>query len=142
MIIVGSDHGGLDLKNSIVEYLKELGHAVLDLGTHTPEAVDYPDIAKTVCTTLKPDDTGILVCGTGIGISMAANKMKGIRAALCSDVFSAQMAREHNNANVICLGGRVLEDEDAFAILDSFFETSFAGGRHEKRVQKIMDLES
>ena len=141
MIIVGSDHGGLDLKNSIIPYMKELGYEVQDLGTYTSDSVDYPDIAKKVCAALTKEDIGILVCGTGIGISIAANKIKGIRAALCSDVFSAQMAREHNDANVICLGGRVLEDEDAFAILDSFFETTFAGGRHAGRVQKIMDLE-
>ena len=142
-IVIGSDHGGIHLKEVLKQHLAERGVEVSDAGTYTEESCDYPDIALKVCReiTAGKAERGILVCGTGIGMSMAANKVKGIRAALCGDVFSAAMSREHNNANVICLGERVLGAGLAARILDSWLDTEFAGGRHERRVNKIMAIE-
>ena len=142
-IVIGSDHGGIHLKEVLKQHLAERGVEVSDAGTYTEESCDYPDIALKVCRdiTAGKAERGILVCGTGIGMSMAANKVKGIRAALCGDVFSAAMSREHNNANVICLGERVLGAGLATRILDAWLDTEFAGGRHERRVNKIMAIE-
>ena len=142
-IVIGSDHGGIHLKEVLKQHLAERGLEVSDAGTYTEESCDYPDIALKVCQeiTAGKAERGILVCGTGIGMSMAANKVKGIRAALCGDVFSAAMSREHNNANVICLGERVLGAGLAARILDAWLDTEFAGGRHERRVNKIMAVE-
>ena len=142
-IIIGSDHGGIHLKEVLKQHLTERGIEVHDAGTYTEESCDYPDIALQVCraVTAGDGDRGILVCGTGIGMSMAANKVKGIRAALCGDVFSAIMSREHNDANVICLGERVLGSGLAVCILDAWLDTEFAGGRHARRVNKIMAIE-
>ena len=144
MIAIGSDHGGFELKGHIVEHLKEKGIEVKDFGVYSEDSVDYPDCAKPVCTSVLDGECerGILVCGTGIGISMAANKFKGIRAALCGDVFSAKMAKEHNNANVICLGGRVTGRELANMIVDTFLEAEFQGGRHQNRIDKIHEIEN
>ena len=142
-IVIGSDHGGIHLKEVLKQHLAERGLEVSDAGTYTEESCDYPDIVLKVCReiTAGKAERGILVCGTGIGMSMAANKVKGIRAALCGDVFSAAMSREHNNANVICLGERVLGAGLAARILDAWLDTEFAGGRHERRVNKIMAIE-
>ena len=143
MLAIGSDHGGFELKSYIIEHLKGKGIECKDCGTYTEESCDYPDIAKKVADTVLSGECerGILICGTGIGISIAANKVDGIRAALCSDVFSAKMARQHNNANIICLGGRVTGRELAFMIIDTFLEAEFEGGRHQKRIDKIHALE-
>lgn len=143
MIAIGSDHGGFELKGHIIAHLKELGIEVKDFGTYTEDSVDYPDCAKPVCEAVLSGEyeRGILICGTGIGISMAANKFDGIRAALCTNVFSAKMAKEHNNANIICLGGRVTGRELAFMIVDTFMEAEFQGGRHQNRIDKIHAIE-
>ena len=142
-LVIGSDHGGIHLKEVLKQHLAERGIEVSDAGTYTEESCDYPDIAEKVCREITDGNAerGILVCGTGIGMSMAANKVRGIRAALCGDVFSATMSREHNNANVICLGERVLGPGLATCILDAWLDTEFAGGRHERRVNKIMAVE-
>ena len=143
MIAIGSDHGGYELKEHIKGYLTQKGIEFKDYGTYSEDSVDYPDCAVPVCEAIqnKTADCGILVCGTGIGISMAANKHKGIRAALCSDVYSAKMTKQHNNANVICMGGRVIGRELAFMIIDAWLETEFEGGRHEARIAKIHKIE-
>lgn len=144
-IAMGSDHGGIHLKNHIKEYLQAKGYEVIDHGTYTEDSCDYPDFAEKVCKDVVNGESGaekgILVCGTGIGISMAANKCKGIRAALVADVFSAKMAAEHNNANVICMGERTTGVGLAEMMVDTFLETPFAGGRHQRRIDKIMALE-
>ena len=142
-IAMGSDHGGIHLKNHLKGYLEGKGYEVVDCGTYTEDSCDYPDFAEKVCKTVTAGevDKGILVCGTGIGISMAANKCKGIRAALVADVFSAKMAAEHNNANVICMGERTTGVGLAEMMVDTFLATEFAGGRHQRRVDKIMALE-
>ena len=139
MIGIGSDHGGFELKGYIIEYLKGQGIEVKDFGTYSEDSVDYPDCAAPVCKAVQSSEIekGILICGTGIGISIAANKHKGIRAALCSDVYSAKMSRQHNNAQILCLGGRVTGRELAYMIVDTWLNTEFEGGRHEKRVEKI-----
>ena len=143
MLAIGCDHGGFELKCHIIEHLKERGVEFKDFGTYDENSVDYPDIAKVVCEAITGGecDSGILICGTGIGISMAANKVKGIRAALCSDVYSAKMTKQHNNANVICLGGRVTGRELAFMIVDTWLDEEFLGGRHANRIEKIHNLE-
>lgn len=139
MIAIGCDHGGFELKGHIMKHLKEKGIEFKDYGTYSEASVDYPDCAKPVCEAVQNGtaERGILICGTGIGISIAANKYKGIRAALCSDVYSAKMSKQHNNANIICLGGRVTGRELAFMIVDTWLETEFEGGRHENRIAKI-----
>ena len=144
MIAIGCDHGAVELKNQMIEHLKKRGIECKDVGTYTSESCDYPVYANKVTdlVTSGECELGILMCGTGIGMSMAANKVKGIRAALCSDCFSAQATREHNNANVLCMGERVLGVGLAEMITDTWLETEFAGGRHERRVNKIMDLEA
>lgn len=143
MLAIGCDHGGFELKNRIKKHLEEKGIAYKDFGTFDETSCDYPDIAKDVCDSIVKgeSDKGILVCGTGIGMSIAANKIKGIRAAHLTDVYSAKMTKMHNNANVICLGGRVTGEELAFMIVDMWLETEFAGGRHQKRIDKISGLE-
>ena len=142
-IVIGSDHGGFHLKEVLKQHMAERGIEVTDAGAYTEESCDYPDIALKVCReiTAGNSERGVLVCGTGIGMSMAANKVKGIRAALCGDGVSAAMGREHNDANVICLGERVLGAGLAVRILDAWLDTEFAGGRHERRVNKIMAIE-
>ena len=144
MIAIGSDHGGFELKGHIVEHLKEKGIEVKDFGVYNEDSVDYPDCAKPVCVAVLDGECerGILVCGTGIGISMAANKFKGIRAALCGDVFSAKMAKEHNNANVICLGERITGCDLALDIVKAYLGAEFMGGRHQRRIDKVTALEN
>lgn len=144
MIAIGSDHGGFRLKQEIKQLLDAQGIPHHDFGAYTPESVDYPDIALLVGQAVVTGECarGILICGTGIGISIAANKIKGIRAALCNDVYSARMAREHNDANVLALGERVVGVGVALAIVEKWLGTEFAGGRHAARVKKIMAIEA
>ena len=143
MIAIGADHGGFELKEHIKKHLDEIGVEYKDYGTYSEDSVDYPDCAAPVCKAVQDNsaDRGILICGTGIGISIAANKHKGIRAALCSDVYSATMTKRHNDANIICLGGRVTGRELAFMIVDAWLNTEFEGGRHEVRIAKIHKIE-
>jgi len=142
-ITIGSDHGAVQLKEEVKMVLKEYDVEVKDVGTFGTDSVDYPDIAEKVCSDVVSGkaDRGIVLCGTGIGISIAANKIKGIRCALCNDVFSAKMSRQHNDANVLAMGGRVLGFGPAGEIVRAFVEGNFEGGRHERRVNKIMALE-
>lgn len=144
-IVIGCDHGALALKTAVKNALSELsGIEVEDIGTFTEDSVDYPDIAERLCARITSGEAerGVLLCGTGIGISIAANKIRGIRAALCCDVYSAKMARRHNDANVIALGGRVIGPGPAGEIVKAFMTESFEGGRHARRVGKITALEN
>jgi len=138
-IFLGSDHAGLELKRKIAEKLIEWGHSVDDIGTKNSDSCDYPDFAHEVCRRVlgEKGSFGILICGSGIGMSMAANRHPGIRAALCRDGLEARLAREHNDANVLALGARLIGEEQAMDCLKKFLETPFAGGRHERRVKKI-----
>jgi ribose 5-phosphate isomerase B len=138
-VVIASDHAGLNMKRQLVEFVHAKGHTVRDLGTDDPESVDYPDYAHELASIIKSgsSDLGILVCGTGIGMSMAANRHIGVRAAVCTNVFMARATRQHNDANVLCLGERVLGGGTAEAIVEAFLDTSFEGGRHERRVTKI-----
>ncbi len=138
VLIVGSDHAGLELKRELASLATELGYDLRDVGTHTSDSTDYPDYAHQVASAVAAGEgLGLLVCGTGIGMSMAANRHPGVRAALCGDVFSATMARQHNDANVLCIGARVVGGGLAGEILRAFLGASFEGGRHERRVNKI-----
>lgn len=143
-LMIGSDHGGYDLKQEVIKHLEELGHEVVDVGCYEPASCDYPDIAKAGCEKITSGECerGILICGTGIGISMAANKIKGIRAACCSDTFSAKFTRLHNDANVLCFGGRVVGPGLAIELVDAFLDNEFEGGRHQRRIDKVMALEN
>lgn len=142
-IALGSDHGGFALKEDIKTYLASKRYEVVDLGTDSEEPVDYPEYALRVAREVAAQicDIGILVCGTGIGMSITANKVPGIRAALCNDIFCAEHARRHNDANVLTIGGRVVEPDDARAIVKTFIKTPFDGGRHRRRVDQIMAIE-
>ncbi len=144
MIAIGCDHGGFELKIHIMEHLEKGGIEYKDFGCFEEKSCDYPDIAKIVCESVTGGkcDKAILVCGTGIGMSMAANKIKGIRAAHVTDVYSAKMTKVHNNANVICLGGRITGRELAFMIVDAWLDAEFEGGRHQARIDKIAALEN
>ncbi len=144
MIAIGADHGGYELKEGIKKYLAEKGIKYEDAGTHNGDSVDYPDIAEKVCNLVTSGkcSLAILFCGTGIGISIAANKIKGIRCCACSETYSAKMSRIHNNANAIALGGRVIGIETAKELVDAFLSNEFEGGRHERRVGKITALEN
>lgn len=143
MYAIGSDHGGYALKQEIMKHLSERGIAYRDYGTYSEDSCDYPDYGEAVGRAVASGECerGIVVCGTGIGISIAANKVRGVRCALCGDCFSAQMAREHNDANVLALGARVLGTGLALKIVDTFLDSAFAGGRHERRVAKLMAIE-
>ena len=143
-VAVGADHGGYPLKGILIEALREEGAEVLDFGTDSPEACDYPDLAVPVARAVAGGraDWGLLICGTGIGMSVAANKVPGVRAALCHDPYSARMAREHNDANVLCLGARVIGPGLAREVLRAFMGAQFAGGRHARRVDKVRALEA
>lgn len=143
-ITIGSDHGAVELKDEVKKVLAEFdGVEVKDVGTFDTTSVDYPDIAEKVCADVVSGESerGIVLCGTGIGISIAANKIHGIRCALCNDVYSARMSREHNDANVLAMGGRVIGFGPASEIVRVWITTDFAGDRHERRVNKIMALE-
>lgn len=143
MIIIGSDHGGLTLKSALVNYLKRRGLKVTDLGTDSDASVDYPDFGQKVAEAVIAEEAelGILICGTGIGMSIVANKVPGIRAALVTDVFMAHMAKEHNNANILVLGGRVLDEQKACDLVGAWLDAKFEGGRHQARLDKITVVE-
>lgn len=142
-ISLACDHGALTLKQAVRKHLEDLGHEVTDFGTFTPDSCDYSDYgilaAKAVAS--GQCERGVLLCTTGIGMSMTANKVKGIRCALCGDCFSAEMTRRHNDANIVALGARVVGPGLALKIVDTFLDTEFEGGRHERRVQQMMALE-
>jgi len=142
-IAVGADHAGYHVKEAVKKYLESSGYQVDDMGTWSEESVDYPDYAKKVAERVVAgqDDFGFLACGTGIGMSIAANKIEGIRAAVAHDAMTARLARQHNNANVLALGGRVVTDAQAIEIVKDFLATDFRVGRHQRRVDKIAELD-
>jgi ribose 5-phosphate isomerase B len=142
-IAIGADHAGYELKEKIKAHLQQQGHELTDEGTVSNDSVDYPDFAAKVAHEVKNKraDYGVLVCGSGIGMTIAANKVHGIRAANLNNVVEAQLSREHNNANVAAFGARLVKENDAMKIVDTFLNTKFAGGRHERRVEKIAELE-
>ena len=142
-VAVGSDHAGFRAKQKAIEVLRELGCEVQDLGTDSEASTDYPDYAVQVAQRVarKEADYGVLCCGTGIGMSITANKVPGIRAAVCHNDFTCEMARRHNDANVLCMGGRVLDDRGVEALVRLFLRTPFEGGRHSRRIRKIADLD-
>ncbi len=144
MIGIGNDHGGYELKLHIKKFLESKGIEVKDFGAHSTDAIDYPDIAVPLCESVVNGECecGILICGTGIGMSIAANKINGIRAAHVTDSFSARMTKMHNNANIICLGGRITGSEIASDIVEAYLGAEFQGGRHNNRVNKVMALEN
>lgn len=143
-IVIGADHGGYELKNAIKSHLEGKGFNVIDVGTNAPDSCDYPVFASRLCQRIQKGEAelGILVCGTGIGMSIAANKHKGIRAACCSDTFSARLTRLHNNSNVLCLGARVLGQGLALDLVNEFVNSEFEGDRHIKRLSLIDDIEN
>lgn len=143
-IVVASDHGAVALKNEVISFLKTKKFEIKDMGVNSDDPVDYPDIAVAACEEFRKGgyDFGILLCGTGIGVSMTANKMKGIRCALIHDLFTAEMAKAHNDANFIAFGGRIKYSVPVTQMIEKFMETKFAGDRHSRRVSKIMDTEN
>jgi ribose 5-phosphate isomerase B len=143
-IAIGCDHAGLNLKREVAEALNALGHTLQDFGAHDRTSVDYPDYAAQVARAVREGqaELGLLVCGTGIGMSIVANKFRGVRAAVCSTEFEARMSRAHNDANVLCLGERVVGPGLGRAIAEVFVNTQFEGGRHERRIRKIADAET
>ncbi len=143
-IAIGCDHGGFEHKNAIAEHLRSLGYEVEDFGIYENAPVDYPEIALKVANSIKSgkNELGILVCGTGIGMSLAANKVHGIRAAACSEHFSAKYTRLHNNSNILCLGGRVIGVGTAIELSEIFVRTEFEGGRHQRRIDMITEIEN
>ena len=143
-ITVGCDHAGFGLKKTVIAHLEERGFEVLDVGTHSTDSCDYPQIAHELCKNIQDGTTelGILICGTGIGMSMAANKHRGIRAAACSDTFSARLTRVHNDANVLCFGERVVGMGLALDLVDAFVDAEFEGGKHQRRVDMITQIEA
>ena len=144
MIAIGCDHGGLNIKNAVIGWMKENNIEYNDLGCYTEESVDYPVYAFKVAAAVAGGEAelGIICCGTGIGVSIAANKVRGIRAAVCADEFCAEMTRRHNNSNILCMGGRVIGEAEAVKLASIFLSTPFEGGRHEKRVNMITDIEN
>ena len=141
-VAIGSDHAGVQLKKEIIAFLLTAGYNTIDCGTYSEDSVDYPDIAEKVALeVLQKKILGILLCGTGIGIAIAANKIPGIRAALCDEPFAARLAKEHNDANILAIGSRVTGSGLAVEIVKTFLETSFSAGRHQRRVEKITALE-
>ncbi|MBQ8357106.1 MAG: ribose 5-phosphate isomerase B [Clostridia bacterium] len=143
-LVIGCDHAAPELKAIVRDHLIERGFEVIDVGTHTTASCNYPDYAHAVCTKIQSGecDLGILICGTGIGMSMAANKHKGIRAACCSDTFSARLTRLHNDANVLCFGARVIGPGLALDLADIFVDTEFEGGKHKTRIDMFTDIEN
>lgn len=141
-VAIGSDHAGYGLKQLMVEHLKGRGIEVVDVGAYSTESVDYPEYAARVTDAVLAGEAGagVLICGTGLGMCMTANRRKGIRAGLCHDHYTASATRRHNNANVLCLGGRLIGEDLAREILDTFLDTPFEGGRHERRINKIDDI--
>ncbi len=138
-ISIGSDHAGFELKQELINYLKSKGFEVIDKGTHSTESVDYPDFGHAVACSVKNKETdiGIVICGSGNGINMSVNKHKGIRGALCWTPQIAQLAKQHNNANIIALPGRFIDKQTAIDIIEAYLNTQFEGGRHQKRIEKI-----
>ena len=143
-IAIGNDHTAVDLKNTISDYLKELGYEVINLGTDSRESCDYPIYGEKVGRAVADGeaDLGIAICGTGVGISLAANKVKGIRACVCSEPYTAKLSREHNNTNVLAFGARVVGSELAKMITEAWLDAEFQGGRHARRVGMIMEIET
>ena len=141
---IGNDHSALELKAEIIEFLKEKGHEVVDYGTYTTDSCDYPVYGEKVARAVVAGEVekGILICGTGLGISLAANKVKGIRACVCSEPYTAKLSRMHNNSNVLAFGARVVGSELAKMITEAWLDAKFEGGRHERRVQMLMDIEN
>lgn len=141
---IGNDHSALELKAEIIELLKEKGHEAVDYGTNSPESCDYPVYGEKVGRAVASGEVerGILICGTGLGISLAANKVKGVRAAVCSEPFTAKMSRAHNNCNILAFGARVVGAELAKMIVETWLDTEFEGGRHQRRVDMLMDIEN
>ncbi len=142
-IAVACDHGALELKSKLVQLLEKLGYEPLDLGVHNYDSVDYPDYAEKVAQLVSSGEAprGLLLCGTGVGMSIVANKFKGVRATLAHDHYTAVMSRQHNNSNILCIGARVTGEEVAFDILQTWLTTPYEGGRHDKRLDKISALE-
>ena len=142
-IAIGNDHPALELKQHIMKYLQDQGHEVVNFGTDTPESTDYPIYAARVAKAVVSGqcDRGVLICGTGLGISIAANKVRGVRCAVCSEPVSAELSRLHNNANIVAMGARIIGPVMAEAIVDTFMKTEFLGGRHQLRVDMMMKLE-
>lgn len=142
LIAIASDHGGFELKEKVKEHLRERNVKFVDLGTNSTESVDYPVYGKACAEAVASGkaERGIVICGTGIGISIAANKVKGIRCGLCTSVEMAKLTRQHNNANMLAMGGRILERETAFAIVDAFLDTEFEGGRHKRRTDMLDEM--
>ena len=142
LIAIASDHGGFELKEKVKEHLRERNVKFVDLGTNSTESVDYPVYGKACAEAVASGkaERGIVICGTGIGISMAANKIKGIRCGLCTSVEMAKLTRQHNNANMLAIGGRILETETALAIVDAFIDTEFEGGRHKRRTDMLDEM--
>jgi len=143
-LVIGTDHAGFEQKGRVIEWLESQGHEVEDLGVHSPDPYDYPDIAEKLARAVAAGEAeqGILICGTGNGMAMAANKVTGIRAAVCNSEFTAEMARRHNHANVVSVGSRVVGEQLMQRILKAYLETPEDGERHERRVRKIMDIEA
>jgi ribose 5-phosphate isomerase B len=142
-IALGSDHGGFQLKQLVIPLLRKLGHTIQDFGCYSDESTDYPDYAVQVAEKVANGDfdRGILICGSGQGMCVTANKVPGIRAALCNELASASLSRAHNNSNVLCMGARIIDPDLAFQIVTTWLATDFEGGRHDRRVQKIADIE-
>ncbi len=143
-VYIANDHAAVDLKNELCEYIESLGFHVINLGTDEKTSVNYPEYAEKAAKAVLADQCslGVLICGTGIGMSLAANKVHGIRAAAVSEVYSAKLTRQHNDANMVCIGARVIGPETAKMIVEAFLTTPFEGGRHQKRVDMIMDIEN
>ncbi len=142
-VVIGCDHAAVDMKNQVADDLRSKGYEVTDVGTYTNDSCDYPVIAHELCTKIQDGShkLGILICGTGIGMSMAANKHHGIRAACCSEPYSAQLTRQHNDANVLCFGARVVGLGTALQLVDAFLNTNYEGGRHQRRVDLVNQIE-
>ena len=143
-VVIGCDHAGFELKGKVIEHLKNRGFEIQDVGTDSTASCDYPLFAKALCKVLQDGgaELGILICGTGIGMSMAANKCKGIRACACSDTFSARLTRNHNDANVLCFGARVVGEGLAYDLVDAFLDAEFEGGKHQRRIDLITAIEN
>ncbi len=142
-IALAADHAGFQVKERVKEELQKEGFEVIDFGTHTTDPVDYPDYARLVARSVSQAESsrGVLVCGTGIGMAITANKFRGIRAATCNDTYTARMAAEHTDANVLCVGARVVDADHAVAIVREWLKTKFTGGRHQRRIDKISDID-
>ncbi|MBR2302765.1 MAG: ribose 5-phosphate isomerase B [Clostridia bacterium] len=142
-IVIGCDHAAVQMKNNVINHLKSKGYDVIDVGTYSEESCDYPDYAYAAAKKVADGEVakGILICGTGIGMSIAANKVNGIRCALCDNLFSAEMTRRHNDSNMLSMGARVISNQLALKIVDMFLDTPFEGGRHQRRVDKVMAIE-